>query len=186
MTEPNKKSRGIILKESRESKGLSLRTVHEMTKIPMDVLKGIEEGYTVRTLSEFYLKGFIKMYAHYLGIDDSEVLSQEAEVEKKPDPKPVEPKKIMAPERNFGGDTFFTKERQQLIVKVIGALIVLFIVVKIGGCIKNMASKPKPSSPKIQETKKVALKKIQEQSKPVEKKVVKKEVIEKRRLCRLQ
>ena len=65
----NKKRKGLILKETRESKGIDLMSVHEVTKIPMDVLRAIEEGYQVRTLSPFYVKGFMKMYAQYLGLD---------------------------------------------------------------------------------------------------------------------
>lgn len=64
----NSNPSGVLLKEARQSQGLALESVHEATKIPMDVLRAIEEGYTVRTLSPFYLKGFIKMYAQYLNV----------------------------------------------------------------------------------------------------------------------
>ena len=46
----NQSQKGQILKKAREAKGLGLDVVHEATKIPMDVLRAIEEGYTVRTL----------------------------------------------------------------------------------------------------------------------------------------
>ncbi len=65
----NRTQKGLILKQARESKGLDLQTVHEATKIPLDALKAIEEGYTVRTLSTFYYRGFLKMYAQFLGIE---------------------------------------------------------------------------------------------------------------------
>ena len=68
--------KGVILKEARESRRISLETVHEATKIPMDALRAIEEGYTVRSLSSFYYKGFIKMYAQYLGVDAREVIEE--------------------------------------------------------------------------------------------------------------
>src|SRR3989344_3044844 len=80
--------KGVILKESRESRHISLETVHEGTKIPMDALRAIEEGYTVRSLSSFYYKVFIKMYAQYLGVDAREVLEETvpAVEQKKPGP----------------------------------------------------------------------------------------------------
>ena len=56
-----------ILKSTREAKGLTLEIVHEATKIPMDALRAIEEGYSVRILSPFYYRGFIKIYAEFLG-----------------------------------------------------------------------------------------------------------------------
>ncbi|MCB9770955.1 MAG: DUF4115 domain-containing protein [Candidatus Omnitrophica bacterium] len=68
--------RGLLLKETRERKGLSIETVHEMTKIPLDVLHAIEEGYTVRMVSAYYFKGFIKMYAKFLGLDFTLVLDE--------------------------------------------------------------------------------------------------------------
>ncbi len=68
--------RGLLLKETRESKGLSIETVHELTKIPLDVLHAIEEGYTVRMVSAYYFKGFLKMYAKFLGLDATLVLDE--------------------------------------------------------------------------------------------------------------
>jgi cytoskeletal protein RodZ len=60
---------GPFLKTAREKQGLSLEMVHDVTKIPLDALRAIEEGYKVRTLSPFYYKSFVKSYAKYLGVD---------------------------------------------------------------------------------------------------------------------
>src|ERR1039458_9810581 len=65
-----------ILKNTRETKGLTLEIVHEATKIPMDALRAIEEGYSVRILSPFYYRGFIKIYAEFLGLDVGEMYKQ--------------------------------------------------------------------------------------------------------------
>ncbi|MEI8011143.1 MAG: RodZ domain-containing protein [Candidatus Omnitrophota bacterium] len=65
---------GIFLKQERMSKGISLDVVHEATKIPLDALKAIEEGYKVRALTGFYFKSFIKIYAQYLGLDAAVVM----------------------------------------------------------------------------------------------------------------
>ncbi|MCA9393238.1 MAG: DUF4115 domain-containing protein [Candidatus Omnitrophica bacterium] len=66
--------KGLILKNRRIEQGLSLEAVHETTKIPLDALKAIEDDYTIGTLSPFYIRGFVKIYAKYLNIDVSEVL----------------------------------------------------------------------------------------------------------------
>src|SRR6185503_5664376 len=71
--------KGAILKRIREERGLSVEVVHEATKIPMDSLRAIEEGYTVRTLSEFYYRSFVKIYANYLEIDINSVLDVKKE-----------------------------------------------------------------------------------------------------------
>lgn len=66
---------GRLLKQARLTQGVSLEAVHEATKIPMDVLKAIEEGYKVRILSPFYLRGFMKIYARHLGLNEKEILA---------------------------------------------------------------------------------------------------------------
>src|SRR5271165_5720806 len=72
----NSSERPTILKDTREGKGLTLEIVHEATKIPMDVLRAIEEGYSVRILSPFYYRGFIKIYSEFLGLDVGEMYKQ--------------------------------------------------------------------------------------------------------------
>ena len=66
--------KGRILKEIRESRGISLETIYNETKVPLDALKAIEEGYTIRSISPFYLRGFAKIYARYLDVDVNKVI----------------------------------------------------------------------------------------------------------------
>ncbi|MBF0123301.1 MAG: helix-turn-helix domain-containing protein, partial [Candidatus Omnitrophica bacterium] len=66
---------GKILKAEREKRALSLDIIHETTKIPMDSLRAIEEGYKIRTLSTFYYKSFVKIYAKYLGMDADKIIA---------------------------------------------------------------------------------------------------------------
>ena len=63
MTQTNLKNNpnSSLLKDTRLSKGLTLDIVHEATKIPMDALRAIEEGYSTRILTPFYYRGFIKI-----------------------------------------------------------------------------------------------------------------------------
>ena len=65
---------GTRLKQVREAKGLSLETIHDAIKVPIDALRAIEEGYKVRTLSPFYYQGFVKIYGQYLGVDVSDAM----------------------------------------------------------------------------------------------------------------
>jgi len=122
--EKPKEDAGVILKKVRESKGVSLEIVHDATKIPMDALRAIEEGYTIRMLTPFYYKGFLKMYANYLGMDASEVIE---------DYKPEELPRHIDP--NLDGfemppwvEKFFTQERKQQAIIVAGAILALFLL----------------------------------------------------------
>jgi len=139
-----KKTPGQILKEIRTSKGISLETVHNATKMPLDALKAIEEGYQVRTLSPFYIKGFIKMYAEYLGVDVSDVLE---DYHKEHLPGPAR--------RSYAEDSLekrikkiFTRERQQQVVKILIGVFVVFVIFKVGGCFFRKREVARPPAPK--------------------------------------
>jgi len=137
-------SKGEFLKKVRESKGISLQTIHEATKIPLDALKAIEEGYTIRSLSTFYLRGFLKIYAQYLDINVSEVLEDFKE-EKLP-PKQIKPKVAEFDTRDVKETftRFFNAERRQNLKKLIGIIIVLFLFI---GFVKAMAMKRRENAP---------------------------------------
>jgi len=164
-TETSPAQRGNILKEVRESKGISLETVHEHTKIPLDALRAIEEGYTIRMLSTFYQRGFTKNYAKYLGVDVKDVVSDVKEVKLPPAPptpplfkkkgKEVEQKKDNVDFKKKLED-FFTSQRKQQLAVGLGLFLALFLVVKILGWMihkiqtrpvaqKNVIIKEKPS-----------------------------------------
>ncbi len=130
-------AQGTLLKSTREARGISLRVVHEATKIPMDVLRAIEEGYTVRTLAPFYLRGFIKMYAEYLKINVQDIHIEERKQERPavsvpkprvapPSPSPIETLDL---EQWFAG--VFTHRRKQQIAILAAAFIAFFFLFKI-------------------------------------------------------
>lgn len=175
--------RGLLLKETREARGFSIETVHEMTKIPLDVLHAIEEGYTVRMVSAYYFKGFIKMYAKFLGLDPSLVLDEPIVV----NPVASEPVSVaLDPEHRKFNEYIIRQNKKQSMITMIslGIVVVIFFISfwAWGHWSKG------PSRPQVLKVKKesplkkmlavqAADRKIVEQSKPqpkVEKKVEKK------------
>jgi cytoskeletal protein RodZ len=66
---------GELLKNKREEKGLVLSQVSESTKIPQKLLRALEEGRYDSFASDVYLKGFLKNYAKFLGLDTSMALA---------------------------------------------------------------------------------------------------------------
>lgn len=139
----NIKSVGATLKKARESQGLSLEIVHEATKIPLDALRAIEEGYQVRTLSPFYYKGFVKMYANYLNVDLAQITD-----DFKPEtlPKHVAPMADEFELPRWVGQVF-TRQRKQQLVIIAGFLLVVMILVKFAALAKSW----KPAVPKPME-----------------------------------
>lgn len=132
---PKPLSAGVLLKQARKEKGFLLETVHEATKIPLDVLKAIEEGYTVRNITPFYYKGFLKIYAQHLGVDISQVVQ---DYKKEELPKKYY-KKIQTPTISVQDplSQAMTRERMRRIVIGIGIILALFVVVKFFGWVKN-------------------------------------------------
>ena len=138
LVQKNQKQGGQILKEAREAQGISLETVHASTKIPMDALKSIEEGYKVRVLTPFYIKGFMKMYAQYLGIDVSKVL-EDYHVEQLP-PHISEDKKGLLIEKAV---VHFSKEQQKKSFQIIGVVVLALVFLKVGSAVMVAKSQKK-------------------------------------------
>ncbi len=149
--EPEPKERaGTILKRERERQNISLEIVHEATKIPLDALRAIEEDYTIRMLSPFYYSGFVKMYADYLHIDVSQVLT---DYKQEKLPKHIAPKVEEFEVPKWIGK-IFTRERKQQMVIATGVVLAIFVVTKIGGFL--MSRKPAdPVEKRIEKPKKV-------------------------------
>ncbi len=64
---------GELLKEARQNKGVSLEQVEEEIKIRKKYLQALEEEDFLIMPSEVYVKGFLRNYAIYLGLDPEEV-----------------------------------------------------------------------------------------------------------------
>jgi len=67
-------SPGKLLKASRESQNLSLKEVSESTKIREPLLMAIEEDRYEIIKYPAYLKGFLKTYAKYLGLNPDDIV----------------------------------------------------------------------------------------------------------------
>lgn len=65
---------GEILKAERERKGLSIKDVEQSTSIRALYLSAIEEGKYSVVPGEVYLKGFIRNYAAFLGLNSQELV----------------------------------------------------------------------------------------------------------------
>ena len=76
---------GAKFKEKREELDITLAQARNETNIRMSYLEAIEEGEFERVEQEVYLKGFLKIYANYLGLDERKILKDYREYKKKED-----------------------------------------------------------------------------------------------------
>ena len=98
---------GAYLKAQRKAKGLSLQEIYRETRISPEVLRNIEEGEYLPAST--YLKGFIKIYAKALGLNEERVLKEfykeepeEGQTVTKDSPEKI-PKILLRKEFVFGG-----------------------------------------------------------------------------------
>ncbi len=64
---------GTLLKEKRESRGVSPEEIAEKLKIPLKGIYAIEEGNKEALPHEIYIRTFIKGYASYVGYSEEEI-----------------------------------------------------------------------------------------------------------------
>ena len=67
---------GSKLKKAREKKHLSLEQISQKTKIHPKILEAIEEDRAHHLLNKVYLKGFLKNYAHFVGVGEEELIQE--------------------------------------------------------------------------------------------------------------
>jgi cytoskeleton protein RodZ len=93
---------GEILRQQREEQGWSLEDIHQKIKISPSCLQNIEQGFLDELPHPVYVKGFIKNYAHFLGLDSeglSREFAQNLELYEEEDEQGVEPEPILTSTR---------------------------------------------------------------------------------------
>jgi cytoskeletal protein RodZ len=65
---------GEMLRSAREAKQLTLDAANRDTKISVDILSALEQDDFDAVGSDIYLKGFLRNYARFLGVDVDSVL----------------------------------------------------------------------------------------------------------------
>ncbi|MBI4707027.1 MAG: DUF4115 domain-containing protein [Candidatus Omnitrophica bacterium] len=176
---------GERIKKIRLEKGLSLEDAHKKTKIKINILQALEgEGLT--DLNPIYLKGFLKIYCNFLGVDPKDFISDYKEpaaavVLKKPDGKktsiPEKPAQLTRPAKLKVGSGGFKIEKLVVPALVmLGIVALVFFVTKFISWRRNISINQKPAasvSPKIEPKKQPVSKKtkVNEQKQRVNKTV---------------
>ena len=81
---------GTLLREAREAKGVTLADVQEATRINSRYLEALEEGQYDVLPSEVHVRGYLRNYARYLGLDPKPLLDryQLNREDQRPEPPP--------------------------------------------------------------------------------------------------
>ena len=78
---------GATLKAAREAKGSTPGAAAEATRIKVQIIEAIERDDFSRIAAPTYARGFIKLYAEYVGLDPEPLLRAYAEHHLPPDPR---------------------------------------------------------------------------------------------------
>lgn len=119
---------GKILKKTRLEKGFALEDVQKKTKININILSAIEEENFIN-LSPIYVKGFLKIYSSFLGINLEDYMS--VYKEQPPAAKPVmDSKETPTPFLEPSSNKFeFLNPERKMGVSIIIGLVVVFLAV---------------------------------------------------------
>lgn len=97
-------SPGTVLRRCREFHGISLEEASDTTKIGISHLKALENDQIREFANQAYLKGFLRIYATYLGLNSEDVARMYGKLfgvqGEKPDPTRASPS-IATPPRRF-------------------------------------------------------------------------------------
>ena len=74
--EDSLKQFGQKIREARIAKNLSLESVSGHLHIPVKILEAIEEGDAEKGPKPVFLRGLVRTYCHYLGIDKNDVVDK--------------------------------------------------------------------------------------------------------------
>jgi cytoskeletal protein RodZ len=134
---------GERLKKARQAKKITLEDAYSKTKIHTNILQALEEN-RFQEYSPVYIKGFLKIYAKFLGLDTEAILQElrDSSALKKPEPsvKEVPKKKIYLYWPRF-------KLNPVLIKNTLIALVIIVLIFSFVSCLKRIKAK----APKISE-----------------------------------
>src|SRR5512135_91661 len=74
---------GKYLQDARVARGIDLREAAQQTRISAQYLKALEEEDFSKLPGEVFVKGFLKGYAKYLRLDETEIVRLYAEIQQK-------------------------------------------------------------------------------------------------------
>ncbi|MDR3563549.1 MAG: helix-turn-helix domain-containing protein [Negativicutes bacterium] len=129
---------GDILRAAREKEGISVKDVEKATSIGAIYIQAIEDGKYSVLPGEVYLKGFIRNYANFLGLNGQEMVNLYRQSQIPPTEIPAEPVKNERKAQSSGGGSAG---------KWMVGLVVIGVLVGGGWLGLSYLNAPEPSSP---------------------------------------
>ena len=159
---------GLYLKQVRESKKLTIDKVIEDTFIMKKFILAIEDDDFSSFPGEAYLKGFLRNYGEYLGLDPSDLISRYERIKMSETPSPTE---LLIPKPKV----FFSR----MLLIILAVVFAIAVIVGVGAVVMAMRTTMANSAPKtVEEIENEKEKARSEKKKSLLVKEKKKEVVE--------
>jgi cytoskeletal protein RodZ len=137
---------GARIKKIRLEKGISLEEVYKKTKIHLNVLKAIEEDSPIN-FNPVYIKGFLKIYCKFLGIEPKDYITDYKEPRTKFAPiwetkqRAISPLKIAS--LKFA---YFKSRHIKIIKKVLSVVLIVIFVIGLFNLGRIISSRRTPAT----------------------------------------
>jgi cytoskeletal protein RodZ len=137
---------GSALRKARERRGVTLDAASRDTKLRVDQLRALEAEDFERLLGDVYVRGSLRTYAAYLGLDPDKVVRAYADHVDDPGPPPP-PAKLGRVERAIAATR--VRDNQRLMVVLAG--LVLLVAVVFGLVSRGHSGPPAAPLPSVTE-----------------------------------
>ena len=135
---------GYKLKRARLDKKLALKDVYRKTRIHIDTLKSIETD-KLKDINPTYVRGFLRIYAQYLGLDSQEIVEQyQAGISSEDSTDDIIVKKDGVPKANVKININIFKSKK--IQKILKLFVIICIIVFLGRMILVLKNKKAAST----------------------------------------
>ncbi|MCX5666320.1 MAG: helix-turn-helix domain-containing protein [Candidatus Omnitrophica bacterium] len=159
---------GKRLREAREKRSLTIEQVQKQTKIHSTVLIGLEEGKPSDTLTDTYIRSFLKKYAQFLEINSVELLKEYFPAHTESAPQPSAPPQESVLSKEIRTPPKFLYMTGLVVAALISLMLLLFIVGKVSIAFNKARLSHKKSSAVAAKKKSVAVSaKSAQKKKPV-------------------
>lgn len=146
----NKQDVGQLLQKVRKEKGLTIEAVFKATHIHPGIIQSLEKGVPEDKLGKIYIRGFIRKYADFLGLDPKDILKQfEPLIKKDPEQEIF----IKSPKENTVEIEKYLKPVMAVIAVILAIMLIFtglvrvtrFISHRISGVSRKMEKRKEPT-----------------------------------------
>ena len=119
---------GQDLKKERELRGISLKEIADTTKINIRFLQALEEDQIEILPGSFFIKGILRSYSEYLGLDENDILNRYYQEEQL---KRQQQDEVEEEEEDRGGVSRAVKNLMTftaVVIVLVGILVILYFI----------------------------------------------------------